>query len=60
MELNILAKLFTDPNYTKSKNYSMNNNLCNRVDIGNKINNKIFQVVKLPIINLNKTSIKSL
>lgn len=51
--LNPLVGLFTDFNHTKSKSYSRNNNVSNRLNIGDSIDNEVPWVDGLPFINLN-------
>lgn len=63
--LNPLVGPPTDLNYTKSKSYSRNNNLSNRIDINkgedisNRINNKVLQTDRLFLTNPNQTEIES-
>lgn len=59
VKLSPLLRPPRDPNYTKRKSYSENDNISNEVDIddsvniGDGIDNKIFWVDRLPFTNPN-------
>lgn len=65
IKLNLFNQLSTNLNFNKSKSYSENNNIINKVnidnkvDISNKIDDKILWVDGLPPTDLNKTKIES-